>query len=144
MEVSMNTSARKVAIRLLLGLSLIGLVPGAATATTPWSTGCNIVANQNYLCNFSDRDFKGVWGHVTFSISDYSGYVYNSGTSISVNNTTSSVANLYSNKDVSWSVDTSQNGDGLCLNPNISASWVGLWINDAFSSHEVAADNSAC
>ena len=140
----MRKDARRIATRLLLGLSLLGLVPGAATATTPWLTGCNLVANQGYLCNFSDRDFKGVWGHWNGSIADYAGYTYNVGTSILVNNTTSSVANLYSNRDVSWSVDTSQNGDGLCLNPNISASWVGLWINDAFSSHEKAADNSAC
>lgn len=144
MEVLMNTSARKVAIRLLLGLSLIGLVPGTATATTPWPSGCTLVANQNYLCNFSDRDFKGVWGHWFGSLANYSGYTYNNGTSILVDNTTSSVANLYSNKDVSWHKNINQGGDGICLNPNIAASWVGLPYNDSFSSHQLAADNNAC
>lgn len=140
----MHINARKVAIRLLLGLSLIGLVPGTASATTPWWSGCTLVANQNYLCNFSDRDFAGVWGHWFGSLANYSGYTYNNGTSILVDNTASSIANLYSNRDVSWHKNINQGGDGICLNPNIAASWVGLALNDSFSSHEKAADNNAC
>lgn len=128
----------------VMALSLIGLMPSSAVAVTNWSTGCSETANSNYVCNFSDRDFAGVWGHWAGSDSNYSGQNYNSGTSITVNDTTSSVMNLYSNKDVTWHHEPNQGGDGFSINPNIAASRVGLFHNDAFSSHQVAVDNSAC
>jgi hypothetical protein len=132
MEVHMHRNARNVAI---------GLVPGPASATTPWSTGCTVVANQNYLCNFSDANLQGVWGHWFGSDSNYDGQVYNAGTSISVNNTTSSVANLYSNKDVTWHHDP-KGGNGFCINPNIAATYVGSADDNRFSSHQLAANTT--
>ena len=103
-----------------------------------------MVANQNYLCNFSDANLQGVWGHWFGSDANYDGQVYNAGTSITVNNTTSSVANLYSNKDVTWHHDPNQGGNGFCINPNIAATYVGSADDNRFSSHQLAADNNAC
>lgn len=140
----MTHSLKRTSTLVALALALVGLLPGSAGAVTYWSTGCSGNANSNYVCNYSDRDFAGVFGNFAGSDASYVGQYYNSGTTITVNDTTSSVMNLYGSKDVTWHHEPNQGGSGFCINPNTAASWVGLFDNDAFSSHQVAVDNNAC
>lgn len=140
----MVSTLKRSTLNVLVALSLVGVLPSTALAVTNWYTGCSGTANSNYVCNYSERDFAGVWGHWYGSDQSYVGQNYNSGTSVTVNDTTSSVKNLYGSKDVTWHHEPSQGGFGFCINPNTVASWVGLFDNEAFSSHQVAADNSAC
>ena len=142
--IDMTSTFKRLGAASLVVIWLVAMVPATALALVNWSVGCSGTANSNYVCNYSDRNFSGVWGHWAGSDSSYVNQNYNSGTSTTVNDTTSSVKNLYGSKDVTWHNEPNQAGAGFCVNPNTIVSWVGLFSNDAFSSHQVATDNNAC
>lgn len=139
----MRSVMRRIGHLSLAAVLLVGLVPGVVTAT-PWTSGCSRTASSNVVCNFSDSNFGGVWGNWSGSRSNYSGDTYNSSTSISVNDSVSSMGNYYGSQDVIWYHEPNASGGNVCGNPNWEFSWPGLFHNDAFSSHVVAADANAC
>lgn len=122
---------------------LAGVAVTVVSASAPWSSDCPNTAGSNKLCIYRDKDFLGARGNMAGSNSSYSGETYPS-SSYAVNDSISAVKNLYSSRDVTWHHEPLQGGAGFCVDSNVVVSWVGLFSNDAFSSHQVASDDGAC
>jgi hypothetical protein len=127
----------RLVLPIALALVLVGSTGGVASASSPWISGCSGQANAGYLCIYSDRDFAGWRGHESSSNINYSGQTY-PGSTVGVNDSVSSMMNLFSSYDVVWYHDAVYNGSNLCVPSNWEYSYLGLFDNDAMSSHLVA------
>jgi hypothetical protein len=136
-------SSRGKVLAAILAALLVAALPGSAFASPPWLADCDGGGGSNYVCIYSDRNFLGNIAHMSGSNSSYVGETYPS-SSINVNDSASSVKNLYSSKDVSWFNDPSSGGPEFCVNSNTAVVWVGLFNNDAFSRHAVFSNASVC
>ena len=139
----MSRRIGRATVPLILGLILSAGLFSTAVASAPWIAECSGGGGSNYICVYSDRDLVGNRGHMSGSNASYIGQTYPS-SSTSVNDSMSSGKNLYASKDVTWHHEVNNTGSGFCVNPNTAIVWVGLFNNDAFTSHQVANDNSAC
>jgi Peptidase inhibitor family I36 len=137
----MSRRIKRIAIPTILGLLLASALPNTAGASAPWSAGCSGTANSEYLCIYRDRDFAGAFGHMAGSNASYSGETYPSST-YDVNDSISSNMNLYGSHDVVWYNGVNYSGTPFCVDQNTAVSWVGLFSNDAFSSHIVAVSGT--
>jgi len=137
----MRRIAARLTLALLMAAVLAASMSGLAAASAPWLSGCSVVANQNYVCVFSDRDLAGWKGHMAGSNINYAGQTYPGGT-FPVNDTASSTANLYGSNDAVWYHEASYQGDNVCVPSNYALTWVGLFHNDAFSSHLIAVGST--
>jgi hypothetical protein len=133
----MTRLGARLAVPLLLALALVGGVTGVAVASAPWIADCSGGANSNYVCVFSDRDLAGWKGHMSGSNISYASETYPGGT-YPVNDTISSTKNLYGSNDAVWYHEASYSGSNVCVPSNNALLWVGLFHNDAFSSHLIA------
>jgi hypothetical protein len=131
----------RLALPFVLASVLAISMSGLAAASAPWSSGCSGVANSNYVCVFSDRDLSGWVGHMSGSNINYAGQTYPGGT-FPVNDTISSTENLYGSYDAVWYHEASYGGDNVCVPSNYALTWVGLFHNDAFSSHLIAVGST--
>jgi hypothetical protein len=142
MDVEYRKMARRLIVAVLLSLVLVSLWPSAALGSAPWLSGCSQQGGSNYLCIYRDSELHGSVGHMAGSNSSYVGETYPS-SDYNVDNSVSSMMNLYSSKDVTWHWNTNNSGTAFCLDSNVAALLIGT-SNDKFSSHQVAVDDSAC
>lgn len=133
----------RLALPAILAAFLLSGLPAAVLASAPWLSNCSGGAGSNYLCIYSDRDFAGNRAHMSGSNNSYAGETYPS-SSNNVNDSVSSLKNLYSSKDVTWFNEPISGGAEFCVDFNTAVSWVGLFSNDAFSRHVVATDDIPC
>jgi hypothetical protein len=133
----MTRLGARVALSMVLASAMAASITTVALASAPWLSGCSVVANQNYVCVFSDSNLTGWKGHMSGSNISYSSETYPGGT-YPVNDTVSSTANLYGSYDAVWYHEASYQGDNVCVPSNYALTWVGQFHNDAFSSHLIA------
>lgn len=126
---------------MIVGILLATAAPRTAFASAPWSADCNYNWSANRVCIFSDWHFEGNRGNMAGSNYDYAGEDYPSSTN-DVNDSISSMKNLYSGSRVRW-WDGPQNTFYYYCSVSNSAVWeMSFLYNDHFSSHEVTG--AAC
>lgn len=120
-------------------LTAVLLAGVLATVALAWNSTCG----SGEMCVYRDRDLGLPLAAQTGSNAKYGTAKYPNSSS-NINDSASSLKNLYSNRDVTWHHEPNQGGAGFCVDSNVVVLWVGLFSNDAFSSHQLAGDDSAC
>lgn len=126
-------------IALALALSLV-LATGLAASVGAWGSTCS--ASGNKVCIYAHQNYGLPKAGTNGSVEAYAGKFYNS--DIPIDNSTSSLSNLYSAKDISWYHNPSWGGWNWCVDSWLSIADLGLLDNDAFSSHIVHGGDGAC
>jgi hypothetical protein len=124
------------ALLCLIGGLLVGLAPATTLA---WSADCT----NNKVCVSLDNNNTVPRAGQNGSNSNYQGDKYPN-TNININDTVSSVFNVYTNRDVIFYHHANSSGNAFCVDSYSGYGYVGFWNNDRFSSHTVASDNSSC
>jgi hypothetical protein len=130
-------SVDRVIVSAVTAVLLVGMLATAAIAAWDWT------CNSGDICVYRERDLALPLAATPDNDWDYVGDNYPNTTS-PINNSASSVVNYLSTKDVIWYRNSGGTGDQFCVNPNTAVLWVGLFNNDAFSSHGAWTNNSAC
>lgn len=120
----------------LFSLGLFVLWTGVAAA---WDLSCV----NGRVCVYKDSEFRVPMAADIGSEWSYVGDYYPN-TGDSINDSVSSLKNLYQYNDVVFYHDVGYSGSAFCVDSYWQYSWVGLLNNDRFSSHLVAIDDSAC
>lgn len=125
-------------IALAFALGALGV--GTALASAPWNGTCN----TGEVCIYWDWHWEGPVAAMSGSNASYVGETYPNLT-WSTNDSASSTKNLYTGNDAVWYQGTNYTGwPNQCINPGSGAYYVGIQLNDTFSSHLVSIDNNAC
>lgn len=117
-----------------IALLLVAFIAPAAVA---WDASCS--AGQ--VCIWRYEAYGVPLAAKTGSDDRYGDDVYPN-TSVTLNDTASSIKNHYDNKDVVWFFDRDYEGTSFCLNPGWSSGQLNSHDNE-YSSHLVAS-NSSC
>lgn len=124
-----------IAVPLLTAVLLSGMMAFTAAA---WDGTCD----TSQVCIWRDRDFAGPDAAQTGSLARYVGQY--PGSSSNINDSASSSWNRYATKDVYFHNEWDYGGAVFCNDSALAYSWVGLFNNDAWSSHNVTGDDGAC
>lgn len=131
---SMTRLLRRLAVPLVLASVLTGSLGAVALASAPWNGTCG----SGELCIFYNRDFDGPLAAMSSSNASYHGETYPAN-NWGVNDSASSTKN-FTAYYVKWRHEIDYGGSQLCLQSGWVASWVGLFNNDAFTSHLVTSN----
>lgn len=104
-----------------------------------WDTSC--VSGR--VCVYRDSNFGLPLAATTGHDQNYVGDYYPN-TNDSINDSISSLKNMYTSKDVVFYHDINYSDSAFCVDSWWQYSWAGLLNNDRFSSHLVALDDYAC
>jgi hypothetical protein len=131
-----KATARRALIVGAVVVAIVGAFPSAALA---WDASC--VTGD--VCVWIDRDFGLPLASQVGPNNNYSGQQYPNSPSY-INDSASSVANYYTDKDIVFYHDAYGSGSTLCVDSWYQYSWVGLSNNDKFSSHSVNINDDLC
>jgi Peptidase inhibitor family I36 len=109
-----------------------------AFVAVAWTSYCP----QNGICIWQNRDFGGYEAGTPGDVPVYSGYYPMS--SVPINDSASSAYNNSLLYDVYFHNEPSYDGAMFCADTNHAYSWVGLFNNDAWSSHNFTSGDTAC
>jgi len=129
------SAVRVIAASLVLA---VGLSMQLASFAGAWNDDC---AN-NILCVFRDRDFGIPRATTSSDVAVYTGNY--PGTSSPINDSISSFVVRNYGRDVKFYNEPNYTGAMFCGNSNTNYSWVGLFNNDAWSSHDITNSDSWC
>jgi hypothetical protein len=127
----------------LVALSLAVALPGIALASAPWSADCSGALSSSQLCIFRDTDYNGNIAHMSGDNLSYQSETWPS-TNTNVEDSVSSMKNLYSSWRIRWWKGRNYTESFVCLNQNSGFTSLGIGpfgYNDTISSHELTAGN---
>jgi hypothetical protein len=96
----------------------------------------------NGACIWQDRDLAGAEAGTTGNVSTYTGNY--PGTGVPINDSASSAYNDSATKDVYFHNEPDYGGAVFCADTRRVYTWVGLFNNDAWSSHNFTSNDAAC
>lgn len=117
------------------------LTLGFSSTVIAWDTNCS--SSGSKVCVHRDDGLTLPVAAMNGSSSDYGIAKYFNSNDY-INNSASSVQNLYTAKDVVWHHDPNNRGGAFCVDSWWTYTWVGHLDNDRFSSHSVSADDRSC
>lgn len=123
------------------GVVAVLLTAMSVFTAVAWSTTCSTSAQK--ICVYSNADFGVPMAAMNGSLASYGTDKYPN-TNLFINDTVSSVKNLYSTRDVIFKHDVGPGGGSLCVDSGAWYTYVGFWDNDRFSAHALTADDNAC
>lgn len=124
-------------IALLLSLSVVSI---AFAIDAVWNSSCN----SGELCVYKHTMLVAPLAATTTGDTDYGAGadIYPNSDNDPINNSVSSTKNLKSANDVIWSTGAGPSGSSLCVNANQAAIQLASSLNDRFSAHVVAANDT--
>jgi hypothetical protein len=122
-------------VTLSLALLLSSMLPSSVAA---WDGTCDV----GQICIWRDRDFVGPDAAQTGDLIQYAGTY--PGNPSPINDSASSTWNRYAALDVVFYHEFNHQGTTFCNDSQLAYSWVGLFSNDAFSSHDVKGNDIWC
>jgi hypothetical protein len=127
-------------IAFVLSVLLGSVALGAWSGGNSCSTGTFKICVSKHDNNGTPRATKNG------SEASYVGDIYFNTDGETIDNSASSVKNLYAAQDVVWHYLPDNDGTAYCVDSNKTVANIGNFFppDDAFSSHALAADDSAC
>jgi hypothetical protein len=126
--------------RLLVALVLATVIAAGLPASVgAWSSSCG---TTNGACIYAHQNFTLPRAGASTSVEVYVGKYFNS--DINLNDSASSLKNLFTNRDIRWYHDPSWGGFSWCIDSNTMVGDLGWLDNDAFSSHIKYGHDAAC
>jgi hypothetical protein len=122
----------------LFAVTLAAIAPTAAFASAPWLADCSGTPSSSQICIYRDWHWEGSVAHMSGDNLSYASETWPSSTN-AVEDSVSSTKNLYGSLQVRWYDGRNFTGGYICNTPNTGFYYVGIFSNDAFSSHDVTA-----
>lgn len=128
-------------LSIVLATLVVIALPLSAMASAPWGSDCDGVLSSSKLCIFLDTNYNGNIAHMSGSNLSYAGQTWPS-TNTYVEDSISSMKNLYSNTRIRWWKGRNYTDSYVCLNQNSGFTSLGIGpfgFNDTISSHELTS-----